>query len=86
MVKNPVCIKHCLHFFCRECFNEQVLKYKKECPLCKVKVSTKREVRPPERLIRLMQLLNIQEEATLSQEELTKDGMRAHEEKVAKMK
>lgn len=63
-----------------------MLKYKKECPLCKVQVSTKREVRPPERLIQLMKLLKIQEENTVSQEELVKDGIIQHEQMVAKMK
>lgn len=44
-VKTPTVIKHCLHFFCKECVNASIT-YKKECPLCKETMKTHRELRP----------------------------------------
>ena len=84
IVSRPVAIKHCLHTFCKHCFDEQVLKYRKNCPLCKVTVVTKRESRQHGKLTELMRLLNIQESAPpVSQDELNKDSRLLHEQRVA---
>ena len=45
-VIKPQVIKHCLHFFCKECIERAVKNFKKhECPLCKEQMKTHRELR-----------------------------------------
>lgn len=59
-VNEPMVIKHCLHFFCKECIDKNVLNYKKECPLCKVQLRTKRESRFYDKLRKIMNFLKPQ--------------------------
>eukprot|EP00347_Sterkiella_histriomuscorum_P009607 403340560 len=42
---DPGVIKHCLHFFCKNCIETCIRQYKKECPMCKKNMGTKRELR-----------------------------------------
>ena len=56
-VNEPLVIKHCLHFFCKECIDKNILRFKKECPLCKVQLRTKRETRFYDKLRKIMHLL-----------------------------
>lgn len=59
-VKEPMVIKHCLHFFCKRCIDEYILRFKKECPLCKCQLRTKRETRFYDKLRKIMGLLSRQ--------------------------
>lgn len=59
-VEEPVVIKHCLHFFCKECIDRTILNFKKECPICKIELRTKRETRMYEKLKVIMGLLQHQ--------------------------
>lgn len=59
-VKEPMVIKHCLHFFCKACIDQYILRFKKECPLCKCQLRTKRETRFYDKLRNIMTLLKTQ--------------------------
>lgn len=53
----PTVIKHCLHFFCKDCIESQIQNYSKDCPLCKQKLATKRECRPYDKMAKILALL-----------------------------
>lgn len=40
--QNPVCIKGCLHKFCKQCISDYIFKIKKECAICRHPIETKR--------------------------------------------
>lgn len=39
---NPVCIKGCLHKFCKSCISDYIFKVKRECAICRHQIETKR--------------------------------------------
>lgn len=51
---DPRVIKHCLHFFCKDCIEPYLMRMsinqQKSCPLCKAELKTKRELRQYERI------------------------------------
>jgi hypothetical protein len=49
-------IKHCLHFFCKECIDKS-FGFKKECPLCKKSMSTRRVLRKYDKINEILKLL-----------------------------
>lgn len=57
----PRVIKHCLHFFCKECIEPYLLRMpiqqQKSCPLCKAELKTKRELRGYEKIARILAVL-----------------------------
>lgn len=57
LVNEPMVIKHCLHFFCKNCIDKNVLNFRKECPLCKIQLRTKRETRFYDKLRKIMGLM-----------------------------
>lgn len=60
LVSEPLVIKHCLHFFCKKCIDKNILQFKKECPLCKIPLRTKRETRYYDKLRDIMGLVKSQ--------------------------
>ena len=42
IIQNPVCVKGCLHKFCKSCISNYIFKIKKECAICRHPVETKR--------------------------------------------
>jgi len=53
----PQFVKYCLHFFCKECMFQQINRNKKECPLCKIPMGTKREMRDYRKLEDIIRIL-----------------------------
>mmetsp|Transcript_14987 Transcript_14987/g.20337 ORF Transcript_14987/g.20337 Transcript_14987/m.20337 type:complete len:137 (-) Transcript_14987:1034-1444(-) len=56
-VNDPTVIKHCLHFFCKQCVEKSIRHYKKECPLCKLTMKTHRELRSYAKMQRILKIL-----------------------------
>ena len=56
-VTNPQVIKHCLHFFCKACIENAIIRYKRECPLCKESLRTHRELRAYTKMERIVTLI-----------------------------
>ena len=58
---DPRVIKHCLHFFCKDCIEPYLMRMsinqQKSCPLCKAELKTKRELRGYERITKILQFL-----------------------------
>ena len=46
--QNPVCIKGCLHKFCKQCISDYFFKIKKECAICRHPIETKRLLKDDE--------------------------------------
>ena len=54
MVTNPVIYKHCLHRFCSNCIETYNRQGKKECPLCRVAIGNRRQLRSDKNISALM--------------------------------
>ena len=54
MVTNPVIYKSCLHRFCSNCIETYNRQGKKECPLCRVAIGNRRQLRPDKNIAALM--------------------------------
>lgn len=54
MVSNPVIYKSCLHRFCSNCIETYNRQGKKECPLCRVAIGNRRQLRPDKNIAALM--------------------------------
>ena len=54
MVKTPVIYKSCLHRFCSNCIETYNRQGKKECPLCRVAIGNRRQLRPDKNIAALM--------------------------------
>lgn len=54
MVTNPVIYKSCLHRFCSNCIETYNRQGKKECPLCRVAIGNRRQLRPDKNISALM--------------------------------
>ena len=54
MVANPVIYKSCLHRFCSNCIETYNRQGKKECPLCRVAIGNRRQLRPDKNIAALM--------------------------------
>ncbi|KAL9653085.1 hypothetical protein ABK040_006304 [Willaertia magna] len=52
------CAAHCSHIFCRKCI-EQGIKHKKECPLCKLPICTRRDLMTMQSLTNLVESFQI---------------------------
>ena len=48
--QNPVCVKGCLHKFCKNCISDYYFKIKKECAICRHPIETKRLLKDDEKI------------------------------------
>lgn len=60
MVNSPVIYKSCLHRFCSNCIETYNRQGKKECPLCRIVIGNRRQLRPDKNISSLMN--HLQEE------------------------
>lgn len=70
MVNNPSQFKQCVHRFCNSCIEAYNRQGKKECPLCRVKVDNRRQLRPDKNIASLISHLTEEFRKLLRQEEL----------------
>jgi hypothetical protein len=57
LIKSFLQVKACLHRFCTECINRSLHTGKRECPSCRAKCATKRDLRPDPRFDALVATL-----------------------------
>ena len=58
MVSNPVQYKQCTHRFCSNCIETYNRQGKKECPLCRVVIANRRQLRPDKNIAALLSHLS----------------------------
>ena len=58
MLGTPVIYKECLHRFCAPCIETYNRQGKKECPLCRVAIGNRRQLRPDKNIAALIQTLS----------------------------
>ena len=61
MIEDPVLYKFCMHRFCRECLNKyRGKKESRECPICRVNVETRRELKDDSTLLKILNHLKLE--------------------------
>ena len=70
MVTNPVQYKQCIHRFCSNCIETYNRQGKKECPLCRVVIQNRRQLRADKNIASLLQHLSEEFRKIQRQEEL----------------
>jgi hypothetical protein len=54
LVSSPVIYRTCLHRFCSNCIETYNRQGKKECPLCRIAIGNRRQLRPDKNIAALM--------------------------------
>ena len=54
MVNNPVQFKMCVHRFCSNCIETYNRQGKKECPLCRILIANRRQLRSDKNIAALL--------------------------------
>ena len=58
LVSSPVIYRTCLHRFCSNCIETYNRQGKKECPLCRIAIGNRRQLRPDKNIAALIGHLN----------------------------
>ena len=75
IMQDPVNVKTCLHKFCNKCIERFIRVEKKECPICRTSIGSRRLLRKDNKLREIIELLipNLEEYQTYEQEEVERN-------------